>query len=224
MRRFNSEASDSPGNPATWGRVSQAAANATIVNRKERAMFTRKSLIGAFAVIVFGASLFVLGPRIPSVKAQESGSQIEGAWAGNAFLPTVPGSGGIPLLMQFDRDGTVTHVDATDAGGVPPFSRTNSPAIGSWARAGGHSYNIKTVYIDYNKSTGVPIALTVTHLVAEVGPNGDFNQLNGSGTFTDVACSPAAAFPGFACADPLTGPPAAPGIPVTFTLKRITAR
>ncbi len=191
-------------------------------------MKTSKRLI-CLAMLAVGALALLVAIAGWSRASADQAAQLVGCWFGNVNLPagTFPGfpGGGFPFMAKFNADGTWTGDDARKFGLLPGFPQQTTVFLGSWTRAGGHTYTFRALQVDQGPFPPPPAAAIAEYEIVrvegtvEVRP-GDPNHLIGTTGVQIFPCPPDNSGFGFTCPDPLSVP-FEPAVTFSYTLDRI---
>lgn len=180
-------------------------------------MNERNMLSGLLVLTAMAVSLTLI-PQQFHLSGQALGETMEGMWVGLFTLsPAPPGSGPIPTISIFHRDGTIVTANSID-GGFPPGIARNSANLGTWVRTGPRSLRAVTMNYAYDPVTGAPVAILKFEAAGQLI---DSDHLQATIQQKNFACGPSGAFPFFTCPDPLTALPTSLGPALNVVVTRV---
>jgi hypothetical protein len=165
----------------------------------------RKLTVVGMIVLAVGTATLLSETGFRAQARPPAGDLLVGTWAWQTSLPVSPGlEMPLPALVTYHIDGTVSVADATMLGGLPaaanPFMYT--PGQGVWEHTGHHEFGGTSLYLRFDRSTGILLGILRSRAHIEFGA--DFDHIKGTMHLDFLSCSSP-----LTCPDPVSAPPEA---------------
>ncbi len=149
--------------------------------------------LGVACVIAF-AGMLLLVASVQSASAQDAQGAV--LWGSSWAWRTITGSGSLPALVTYHKDGEITGSDLAMFGGTTNNPYRYTPFSGTWERIGPNEFAGTSLFLRFDPATNKLVGIARAR--SQFTFAGDFNHIAGVMRLDVLPCPTPAT-----CPDPL---------------------